>query len=471
MKKSMFILSIFLSLILSSCSHSSPIQYSSDEYLSDTAVEETTDQSSRVVEQNSYSNNGALEADVPEGALSPESLIYFGAFRLPDDSGGMGWGYSGQGMTYYPGGDSGGISDGFSGSLFIVGHDQELFVAEVSIPLPIVSQNLEELNTAQTLQPFSDITSGYMTQGLDIPILGIEYLPTCNALYEETLQFSAGQHFQGFEASHGWASLDLNEPNSVGLWHFDSFTNYTTNDYLFSIPEEWSAENVNGYPLASGRFREGVWGGLGPALYAYSPCVGDEPLEPGGTIMEVQPLLLYGEQIPGETDIVADETMQMNVYAESDHWWGGAWLTSEAGDAVIFTGTKALGTNWYGFANGVIWEYDCAENPDIDCPKVPEFPYDNRGYWAEDFMPAILFFNPDDLATVAKGEAQTYDPQPYAMMDLSEYWYDPDTHLERYKRDLAGAAAFDRENGLLYIVERLGDGDKSVVHVFQIGME
>ena len=59
-------------------------------------------------------------------------------------------------------------------------------------------------------------------------------------------------------------------------------------------------------------------------------------------------------------------------------------------------------------------------------------------------------------------------PQPYALLDLSEYWFDPVVRYELYKRDLVGAAAFDRGNGLLYIVERLGDESKSVIHVFGI---
>jgi len=53
-------------------------------------------------------------------------------------------------------------------------------------------------------------------------------------------------------------------------------------------------------------------------------------------------------------------------------------------------------------------------------------------------------------------------------MDLSEYWFNPEIRVEIYKRDLVGAAAFDRSNGLLYIVERLADEYKSVIHVFRI---
>jgi len=84
-------------------------------------------------------------------------------------------------------------------------------------------------------------------------------------------------------------------------------------------------------------------------------------------------------------------------------------------------------------------------------------------------MPAVLFFDPADLARVAQGEMETYEPQPYALLDLSQYWLDPETDLEIYKRDLVGAAAFDRENGLLYIIERLADEYRSVIHVFGIG--
>jgi len=37
-----------------------------------------------------------------------------------------------------------------------------------------------------------------------------------------------------------------------------------------------------------------------------------------------------------------------------------------------------------------------------------------------------------------------------------------------YKRDLVGAAAFDREHSLLYVVERSADEYKSVIHVWRI---
>ena len=106
--------------------------------------------------------------------------------------------------------------------------------------------------------------------------------------------------------------------------------------------------------------------------------------------------------------------------------------------------------------------------PLLHARMCPEFPYDNRGFWADEYLPAILFYDPAVLAKVAAGEWEPWQPQPYALVDLTEYWFDPVVRHELYKRDLVGAAAFDRANGLLYIVERLGDGSKSVIHVFGI---
>ncbi len=61
--------------------------------------------------------------------LQPSRLVYRGAFRLPGPSGGSSWAYSGDGLTYYPDGDSGGTADGYPGSLFGIGHDWQHAVA------------------------------------------------------------------------------------------------------------------------------------------------------------------------------------------------------------------------------------------------------------------------------------------------------------------------------------------------------
>jgi hypothetical protein len=71
-------------------------------------------------------------------------------------------------MTFNPNGDPGGPADGFPGSLlFITGHDRLPYgelpngsqVAEVSIPVPVVSGNLSQLNQAAFLQNFHNVAA------------------------------------------------------------------------------------------------------------------------------------------------------------------------------------------------------------------------------------------------------------------------------------------------------------------------
>jgi len=158
--------------------------------------------------------------------------------------------------------------------------------------------------------------------------------------------------------------------------------------------------------------------------------------------------------------------MKMKGFREADEWSGGAWLTAGKKAAVILVGTKALGKTWYGFSNGVV--YPTSGDPAEKIPEVPPWPHDQRGWWSENIAAQILFYDPADLAAVARGARETWEPQPYASLNLDDYLFDPGFNHERSKRYLLGAAAFDRARGLLYVVERRADGDKSIIHVFRI---
>jgi len=441
-------------------------EQASDVNESDQAGESQTDDDVEVVEAPA-SEPVPIE---PGERIQPSDLVYQGAFRLPDASGGSDWDYSGHALTQYPAGDPGGSEDSYPGSLFGAGHDQQLFISEISIPIPVNSRNLGDLNTATTIQPFADVSNNFfMVEEMAIPRIGLEYLPPQGDQTTAKLHYVWGQHIQDFEHSHGWAELDLANPQPVGPWFFDGYTNYVTTDYLFEIPKEWSDAYAPGMVLATGRAREGLWSGRGPGLFAYAPWADGNPPEPNVTLTTLKPLLLYGVQEPGLPDIVSDEAMAMQGYLDADHWMGGAWLTAGQKGSVIFVGTKALGNEWYGFANGVPWDYDCVDTN--SCPEVPEWPYDDRGFWADDYEAQIIFFDPAELAAVATGQWETWDPQPYATLSLQDVLYDPELNFAEYRRDLVGAAAFDRENGLLYVIERLADEYKSVVHVWLVSLD
>jgi len=396
--------------------------------------------------------------------IDPGDLVYKGAFRLPDNDE---WQYSGYAMTYYPKGDPSGKNDGYPGSLYIVGHDHHQRVSEITIPPPIISSGKKpgDLNVAETLQPFNDIRSGMFGE-LEIPRAGLAYLPRQGLQKTDKLHFCWGQHFQDNDPSHGWCELDVSLPESAGVWYFNGFGNYVTNDYLFEIPVEWAEVNTPGQYLATGRFRDRQWSGKGPALFAYGPWEEGNPPERGTRLKNITPLLLYGVQEPGAIEITNRDNMKMKYFKEADEWSGASWLSAGDDSALVFVGTKALGRCWYGYSNGV--EYPTSGDSDEIYPETPLWPHDDRGWWSEDIEAQIIFYDTDEIAQVAKGRKNTYEPQPYAVMTLDEILYDPGFDLQRAKRYLVGAMCFDRQRGILYIIERRADDEKSLVHVWAI---
>ena len=378
--------------------------------------------------------------------IQPSDLIYQGAFRLPGTGGESGWGWSGSALAYYPAGDPNGPDDNYPGSLFGTGHDWYQYVSEISIPVPVISagKSVDELNTASTLQPFSNIR-GNLFGDFEIPRVGLEYLPPQGNQTTGKLYFCWNQHLQTspLQPTHGWCELDLSSPNPAGPWYIGGYDNYSTTDYLFSIPEEWAGASLEGRRLATGRFRDGGQGGQGPSLFACAPWQVGNPPAPRATIPSA-PLLLYSTSYWGDPHGGA---YKMDRYHHSDMWPGAAWPTVGDRSAVIFVGTKGQGDCWYGNQDG----------PCLEC--------DDRGWWSTSFDGEIIFYDPDDLAAVAAGTMEPYEPQPYAVMKIDDVLYHIDSP-QMY--DHVQAASFDRANGLLYIFEPLADGDKPLVHVWKI---
>ncbi len=99
----------------------------------------------------------------------------------------------------------------------------------------------------------------------------------------------------------------------------------------------------------------------------------------------------------------------------------------------------------------------------------------NRGWWSNRFDAQIIFYDPADLANVASGNLEPWQPQPYAALDVDEYLFNSPPEWDRQmlgwgdqRRFRIGDVAFDRENGILYVLELFGDGTKPVVHVWRV---
>jgi hypothetical protein len=96
---------------------------------------------------------------------------------------------------------------------------------------------------------------------------------------------------------------------------------------------------------------------------------------------------------------------------------------------------------------------------------VPDPTHDDRGWWSTTFEGQMIFYDPDDLAAVAHGEMAPYEPQPYATLNIDPVLYNVNSAQQKHH---VGAAAFDRERGLLYVMEPLVDEEKPIVHVWQV---
>jgi hypothetical protein len=380
------------------------------------------------------------------GLLQPADLRYEGAFRLPPSPGtpeDVGWEWGGTALACRADGDPDGPADGYPGSLIGAGHEHTQYLSEVDIPVPVLSpaKDAAALSVARTLQPFSNVRSSlYDDLDWEMPRVGL-------AVARGRLHFCWSTHAPGDPQqsgpTHGWCELNLADPRPAGTWRVGGYPQYVTSDYMFPIPEAWANAHTPGHYLATGRFRDGGQAAQGPSLFAVGPASAGDPPPPGSKI-PATPLLLYQsvEQANAHT---------LEGYHHSDEWSGGAWLTAGRRSAVLFAGTKGQGACWYGCADGT----DAPPWPD-DC---------DRGWWSTRFVARMLFYDPADLAAVARGEIEPWEPQPYAALDVDDRLYALRDAQQLYR---LGGVAYDRERGLLYVLERLADEDRPLVHVWRI---
>jgi hypothetical protein len=427
----------------------------------------------------------------------PGDLEYVGAFRLPDYADRpLTFEYGGNAITVDPGGDPSGPDDGFPGSLFVTGHNRIPYdvpngsqVAEITIPIPIVSDNVATLNQGDFLQTFHDVDTGVFTMMQEIPRQGLAYLD--HPATGPKIHLSWGQHFvpdEEYTGTQAWFDPDLSAPDLQGAWFVGEQSFYSTAGFMFTIPTAWADEHAEGRYVATGSFRDGGWSGMGPPLFAYRPWTDASGTPaPAGTHISETVLLLYES-----SEATEDIERCLDGYQHPDEWEGGSWLTTGSGkSAVLFAGTKGTGVKyWYGWVNPTDRETPCIEAELIGqftlcrfadgtpCPPEDlvecEGHNDYRGWWSASYDAQLILYDPADLARVASGELESWEPQPYATVDIDEHLFltegvEPDmlgTGVQRRLR--IGPVTYDRANDILYVVELFADGPKPVVHVWRV---
>lgn len=404
-------------------------------------------------------------------------------------------------MTFNPEGDPAGPADGHPGSLFITGHDRMPYgdlpdgsqVAEISIPVPVDSSILGELNYASFLQDFTDVFANWFTHLEELPRIALQYLD--KSATGPRIHGAWGAHFQSDsprDTSHVWFELNLAAPQMQGPWYIGDQDPYFVNGYMFDIPGSWADQHVAGRYLATGRFRDGGWSGMGPNLFAYVPWnnANGTPLAAGTALDEI-PLIAYANSF--DNDDVTTHTM--DGYQHPDEWEGGAWITTSSGkSAVLFAGTKSDGDRyWYGWANpagpdvpcvqtgtdGVFEGIVCRMRDGSACPAPDTLGCaghnDARGWWSTRFSAWLIFYDPADLEAVARGDSEPWEPQPYGHLAFDEHlflnppsWESEVLGSGVQRRYRIGDVAYDRDNDLLYVLEIFADEARPAVHVWRL---
>jgi hypothetical protein len=400
---------------------------------------------------------GPEPGPVPNGLLAPDDLVYQGSFRLPEKvEGGSGFGYGGHNIAFNPSGDPGGATDGYPGSLYISGHVHDQLVAEVSIPKPVISptKDVTELSVASALQPFTDVTGGMRdfaqieygptksenSSGQGFKLGGMLFLDAGDGMKLYWTVFEYYNVSDNRYPSHGYSTLMAGSPpDPKGLWYLENYHPQMTAGYIFDAPEPFANGYFAGKRLISGlQVSQGIaTSSKGPAMFAFAPWQHATLPPEHEAHLDAIPLLYY-------------PTLEQHApdYKACDAWRGGAWPVSGDKQAVLIVGRKSLGEVFYG--NG---------RP-TDCS-----PY--KGYHCTPYEPQILFYDPADLAAVARGEREPWSVVPY-------YTWNPQEHVWPTCEGSLSGIAIDHQNKLLYLLQPRADRvtnqyePRPLVHVFRV---
>jgi hypothetical protein len=390
--------------------------------------------------------------------FNPKGLVYAGAFAVPET---FAWG--GEALAFNIHGDGGCLCtvDEYPGSLFITNLNQPVngLVGEISVPRPAIASDMKDLGVAALVTEPTNIRPESINNWdyVDIWRTGLEYHRGEQRLYSSwSIHYTVGgdkhssisccnaSDLANSEKQGAWFVGDANEqPIDAGI-----------NDWLFSVPKNWANENVNGRNMMVGRCRDGGLSGLGPTIYAFSDFGESVPV--AESELDITTLLEYGTVL-GTNNY--NYPNSMNGYKHSDDWREALWINGYGQQSIAIVGHKALGDNWYGYhGHNLHHEWVMA---DIPYPEMYTTDPDGKGWRGHTMEPMIIFYDPADLAQVAAGNMESYEPQPYAAYRIDKDIFFGENH-EIF------SAAVDTMNHLLFITEFVRERDGNlVIHMFE----
>lgn len=339
-------------------------------------------------------------------------LLYQGSFKVPGNirAGGqanMGFEYGGSAISFNPSGPG----------LFMVGHEWDQFVGEISIPAIGA--------TATLRQNLVDPGGGSVGSGTDR--VGGTFFYGGRLYFTKYLFYDAA----GSQThSHFSRSATLSSGSGAGPFRAGSMGAGFYSGYMASIPAAW--QSALGGPAITGNCCLSIISrtSYGPAAFSFNP----------NSLGSAIPLVYYDEQ---------HQTLGRYGASGSNPVFNGTTRVTgvvfpEGTSSVLFFGVTGVGNYCYGEAN------ECGGDPANGSKGDHAYPY--RGYvWAYDAA---------ELAAVRAGSKQPWQVVPYASWELGE--------LGNVMSGASGGVAYDPVSKRIYVSERFGDGDKPLVHVYTL---
>lgn len=358
--------------------------------------------------------------------LGPSDLVYRGAFLLPEQlSDEKTFAYGGTALAY----------NRAHHSLFAVGHDWYQLTAEVTIPRPVRSSNLSDLNRSRFRQPFADATSGKIdeTGGTGSNKIGGQLV------YRGRLYGSVYVYYDasGSQVVSHWVrpSTSLSGGGANGLYQVGNLGAGFVSGFMAQVPRTWRRRL--GGPALTGNCCIPIISrtSFGPAVFAFDPArLG--VIEP----VPARPLVYYPQEHPtiGAWDATWDP-------ANGVFFAGGTAIRGvvfpRGTRSVLFFGTQGTGAFCYG--GGA----EC-NDPDDSSKGVHAYPY----------VPQVWAYSAARLRAVRKGRIRPWQVKPYATWKLRL----------PFGSARIGSAAYDSAAGRIYVSQQYANGTEPVIHVFKV---
>jgi hypothetical protein len=219
-----------------------------------------------------------------------------------------------------------------------------------------------------------------------------------------------------------------------------------TGDFLFSVPQWYADTYLGGRTLVSGKTRGAFNGSQGPTLFAFRPWDTENP----SGALDAVPMLWYRILYPEcAGPNVGDKALcDYPEFTMCDKWDGGSFVESVSGRAVLLLGSKGLGTNHYG------------------APPFEDSCLNDYGYHCDPFERQVIFYDVEELGSVARGERDPWTVVPYRVWRPQEF-FSRDARGQTCGE--VGGIAVDASGGRLFMIEKgLGENNSAVVHVWSL---